>query len=271
MRILIATGGAAHSDVAVRLGACVVRATHSQATLLTVIKHETERQQANAILLRAAVLMAPALTGAQKRVRVGRPAEEIVREATEVCYDLIVIGERPLHRLVRRLLGPTADYVIARMPCPVMIARNKTGPLRRFLVCEGGRDPSLLNRLTARLTPLLALAKELTVLHVMSQIATSPTAPGWLLTANAETLIARHTTEGEWLENDLEALQRLSACLQPKVRHGLVVPEILAEAKSGDYDLVVIGAHQGRGWDRFLLDDLAHQIVLQADRPVLVV
>jgi nucleotide-binding universal stress UspA family protein len=49
------------------------------------------------------------------------------------------------------------------------------------------------------------------------------------------------------------------------------VDEILAEARSGDYDLVVIGAHRGAGWERLLLDDLAHQIIEQMDRPVLVV
>jgi nucleotide-binding universal stress UspA family protein len=73
------------------------------------------------------------------------------------------------------------------------------------------------------------------------------------------------------LAEGLELLEPLGVQLQAKVRHGLVVEEILTEAKSGDYDLVVIGAHQSRGWERYLLDDLARQIVQQADRPVLVV
>ncbi|KPK03289.1 MAG: universal stress protein UspA, partial [Anaerolineae bacterium SG8_19] len=38
-----------------------------------------------------------------------------------------------------------------------------------------------------------------------------------------------------------------------------------------DCDLLVIGAHRQAGWQRFLLDDLTHQIVVRADRPVLVV
>jgi nucleotide-binding universal stress UspA family protein len=55
------------------------------------------------------------------------------------------------------------------------------------------------------------------------------------------------------------------------VRHGLVVDEILAEAQRGDYDLVVIGAYRSEGWQRILLDDQAHKIIVQLDRPVLVV
>jgi nucleotide-binding universal stress UspA family protein len=57
---------------------------------------------------------------------------------------------------------------------------------------------------------------------------------------------------------------------RPKVRHGLVVEEILAEAHSQDYGLIVIGAHRGEGWHRILLDDLARQIIQKVDRPICV-
>jgi nucleotide-binding universal stress UspA family protein len=33
---------------------------------------------------------------------------------------------------------------------------------------------------------------------------------------------------------------------------------------------VVIGAYRGGGWQRFLLDNLAQQIIEQVDQPVLV-
>jgi nucleotide-binding universal stress UspA family protein len=81
----------------------------------------------------------------------------------------------------------------------------------------------------------------------------------------------KHTPEGSLLEDDLARLGKLNVRLEAKVRHGLVVKEILAEAKSGGYDLVVIGAHQGKGWERFLLDDLAHEIISYGDRPLLVI
>ena len=55
------------------------------------------------------------------------------------------------------------------------------------------------------------------------------------------------------------------------MRHGPIVEEILDEASTGDYDLVVIGAHREQGWQRVLLADIAHQIITRLDRPVLVV
>ncbi len=56
-----------------------------------------------------------------------------------------------------------------------------------------------------------------------------------------------------------------------KVRYGLGVGEIREEARTGDYKLVVIGASRCEGWQRILLDDLAHRIISQVDRPILVV
>jgi nucleotide-binding universal stress UspA family protein len=76
--------------------------------------------------------------------------------------------------------------------------------------------------------------------------------------------------EGDLLERDIHSLEKSGLHSVPKVRHGLVVDEILAEARSGDYDLIVIGA-QRQKWQRFLLADLSHQIIEQVDRPVLVV
>ena len=47
--------------------------------------------------------------------------------------------------------------------------------------------------------------------------------------------------------------------------------EIADEARSDEYDLVVIGAHRDEGLPRFLLDDLAHELVLDVERAILVV
>jgi nucleotide-binding universal stress UspA family protein len=91
------------------------------------------------------------------------------------------------------------------------------------------------------------------------------------LRADAEELIETEAPEGVLLKQDVQILEKLGLHPFPRVRHGLVVDEILAEAHDGDYDLVVIGAHRGEGWRRILLDDLTHQIIAKLDRPVLVV
>ena len=92
-----------------------------------------------------------------------------------------------------------------------------------------------------------------------------------LLQSSADKLIEECTLEGELLQRDLEALEQTRIISIPKVRHGLVVDEILDEVHSGDHDLVVIGSYPSDGWGRFLLDDLAQKIVTQMACPVLIV
>lgn len=270
MRILIATDGSQHSDVAVHTGAYLAQVTRGELTLITVISQEGQREQALAILSRARAILKPKATAVKPRIRTGKAAEEILLEAREGEYALIVLGDRPRHGL-SALLPPTTERVIARKPCPVLIARGQARPLRRVLVCEGGREPTLLCRLNGRLAPLFASFTDVSVLHVMSQIAASHGADEWQLEAGAEELIARHTPEGQLLEQDLALLESKRIKLQAIVRHGLVVEGILAEARREDCDLVVIGAHESRGWEHYLLDDLAHEILTKIDRSVLIV
>jgi nucleotide-binding universal stress UspA family protein len=274
MRILICTGGSPHSDAAVTLGGTIAQAAGLPVTLLTVAKNKTAQEQAEEILRRAATLL-PEDVEVKAVVRFGQAAEQIRQLASEMRTSeqqvLVVLGERVHHGLARRILAPTVKRILQRMPGPVLIARGHIRPPKRLLVCEGGREPSLLRRLMEQLQPLVAGADALTVLHVMSQMAAYPGVRGWELRADAEQLMEAHAPEGEILEEDLEQLDQLQVYSQAKVRHGLVVKEIMKEASSGDYDLVVIGAHQGKGWERFLLDDLAQEIVDLCDRPVLVV
>ena len=161
---------------------------------------------------------------------------------------------------------------MARSPCPVLIVKGEARPFHNILVCSSGANgyegPS---RSVTRLASIFS-GNGITLLHVMSQISASPDVrEGWQLQANAGELMAEETPEGRLLEERVEMLQKFGFQVKAKVRHGLVVDEILEESHSGNYDLVVIGAHSTTGWKRFLLDDVAHQLVIQLDRPVLVV
>lgn len=270
MHILIATDGSPEADLAVRLGGEIEQMVNGPVTLLSVIRHSAEQPQAEAILLRAKTLL-PHADRVETQICIGQVADEIINAALNEQQQIIVMGEKPPHGLVGRLLPPTTEKVINQMSCPVLLARGAVRPFRKVLVCESGRVPSLLNRLITQLAPLLRQVDELTALHVMSQIAAAPGVRGWELRASADELMEKQTIEGNMLEADLAQLAKLNVQLQAKVRHGLVVREILDEMQVGDYDLVVIGAHQSSGWERLLLDDLARELIHHADRPLLVV
>lgn len=272
MRILIATGGSGHSDLAVQLGIAFVEEVGGEAVILHVVRHEGDREHGIALLKRTQRLWAPDMARPEIKVRVGEPAHEIVTECREGAYKLIVVGERVHHRILSRLLSPTAERVIAQAPCPVLVAKGLTREFRHILVCDSGADDQpLISRFTTVLPQLLRPGVEVTVLHVMSQMGAAPGVRGWQLRADAESLIEAHTPEGELLIHDLEALERSAAHSEAKVRHGRVVDEILAETESDAYDLVVIGTHRTEGWQRLLLDDIARQVINEIQRPILVI
>jgi nucleotide-binding universal stress UspA family protein len=273
MRILMASRGGSYSELALSFGVHLANRVGGSLTLVTVIKQQAERPQAEAVQARARQSLESRGVELQTKIRLGHPAEEIIREAEEGSYNLLIVGEQQHPGLMTRfLLGSTAQRIVEQAPCPVIIAKGKIGPIQRILLCDSNlEEPSLLRRLITQLAGLVRGEEEVTVLHVMSQISAWPGVPGKQLRANAEELIREHTPEGQLLERDLHLLERFKLHSVPKIRHGLVVDEILAEAQEGDYDLIVIGSHQGGGWQRFLLDDLAHQIIAQMDRPILVV
>jgi nucleotide-binding universal stress UspA family protein len=56
-----------------------------------------------------------------------------------------------------------------------------------------------------------------------------------------------------------------------RVRHGIVVDQVFAEARERNYDLIVTGSSQARGMLRhYIMGDLTRSILNHANCPVLV-
>jgi nucleotide-binding universal stress UspA family protein len=272
MKILIAIDGSRASLGTLRFAAQFVQRAGEPPTILCVIGRSSDqrsKQVENTFNTARDILAVPEI---KTMLRTGQPVQEIVRETESNQFDLLIIGEIRSHFLSQIFKGPPAARIAARTPCPVLIAKRDRRLIRRILLCDSGSGRSeALNRFTARLGKMLEGEEDITVLHVMSQISAGPGVKGGQLRASADELIQGHTPEGVLLERDLKALDQPGVHPTPKVRHGLVVDEIIKEACSGDYDLVIIGAHQGEKWRQFLLDNLAEKILKRVNLPVLVV
>ncbi|HSJ58121.1 MAG TPA: universal stress protein [Anaerolineae bacterium] len=286
MRILIAVYGSMYDEAAVALGAQVARRARVAPTLLAVASN---RDKADQLVARARDVLTRDRSDAETEIATGPVVDRTLRMARQGGYELIVLGEGgESHTVLRRWQEPVGVRLVKEAPCPVLVAKGQARQIRRILLCDSGAgNPAIspfangeggtagsatpLRRFATRLVELLAGDEEVTVLHVMSQMSASPGVRGKQLRANAQELIEEHTPEGELLEADVQMLTLPGVQCYPAVRHGLVVDEIVAQARDGDHDLVMIGAHRGPGWQRLLLDDLASDIVRQVDRPVLVV
>jgi nucleotide-binding universal stress UspA family protein len=278
---LIAISDSPSAALALHLGVQLVRGSADIPALLTVVQDERDRPGGEEILDLGRRSLGGRTPEFKELVRVGHPAEEILREAERENYELIVMGQQEKQGLVTRFaLGTTSERVVEHAPCPVMIAKGMPREIRRILLCDSGAEsPSLaeepltpiLSRFTSQLLGMLKGEEEILVLHVMSQISAGPGVDSRELRAEAAELMASPSPEGTLLKQDVDLLTGKGATAKAKIRHGFVVDEILEEAESGGFDLVVIGAHRGPGWQRFLLDDIARKVIARIDRPILIV
>ncbi len=289
MHILMCTDGSSHGQAALRFGATLARGSPKPATLLGVIERPQDRAQVERALQEGKGWLEDAPEPWIK-LREGKASKQILEEAASGEYDMLVVGTRGRRGITRFLLGSTAERIIGQSAVPVLLVQGGHDMVKRILVCTAGGEPGLVAIELAGRVAQLAGA-HVTVLHVMSQLPASPVLPHAAalkvmpqtpapsdvpdeqirdLLASAEELMQGSTREGAHLREALAILADLDVPAQARVRHGLVIDEILDETCQEDYNLVVVGSQPSGGWMRFLLDDVSQHIIDCTDRPVLV-
>jgi nucleotide-binding universal stress UspA family protein len=186
------------------------------------------------------------------RVAVGDPAEEIIREADDGQYDMIVMGGSGRSALKGLLLGAVSAKVLHHAKQPVLIVRNYR-EIQRILVAYRGShcDQGALEFIA----PLFAKKNpEITIMHVQE------TARG-----ESEEFAEACVMSGR------ETLHELGYEPVTKTAQGEFEEEVLKEVAVGRYDLVVLGAY-GHRLPKYLpvISDEALTLARLTTRPVLV-
>ncbi len=260
MRFLICIEGSVAADEAAQVGLALAQQAGAETARIRVVEspRETERHKGTGAL-----------------VRVGHPAPQILAEARQGNYDLIVIGAHTRSRLAELFLGSTASRLARQSPIPLLIVKQLRETIRRILVCTGGEAPG---EYCAQWGGRVAgwTGADVVILHVMSQLALTQKSKLEDLDDTAEEAINQGTREGKHLAQAMLLARGGGARgeVKAKLRHGLVVDEILGEVEKGNYDLVAIGAHYVAPRDPLrglLLDDVADEIIMRCPRNVLVV
>ncbi|GAB4266891.1 MAG: hypothetical protein Kow0080_08510 [Candidatus Promineifilaceae bacterium] len=279
MRILLAVDGSPYSDVAVEMAVEWANLVQTSITVLTVTRQAemtvSRVEIVDKVVLRLETAVSPSrkpqITSRIISGHIGHPAKAILQEIATHPYDMVIMGKRPSSDWRAKLMGPTTQQIIAHANIPVLIAKGHSSLLRHILLCDSGiTDPPLLTRFLTAIPAAIIRQIDVTVLHVMSQISAGPGIPGKQLRATAEELMAGDTPEGELLRRDARLLAEAGIPKRLVLRHGLVLDEILAEAQTGAFDLLVIGAHRKHGIPAILLEDQAWLILKEVNRPVLI-
>jgi nucleotide-binding universal stress UspA family protein len=269
MKILISSDGKPAADNATRIGGMLARASHAETTLLGIAEQPADEQPLREALEAQAQLLRAENVSPQIVIRAGDPIAGILKETSSINYDLVVIGSRRTRTSGLYWRTEKTYEVIKAVPVPILVATGECKRLQRFLVCTGGKDyiddaVELTGKLAA------AVGGAVTLLHVMAE---PPAIYADLvrLEEDLDRLLESGSELGLNLVRQKKELEKLGVTVTVRVRHGIVIEQVFAEAHEGDHDLIVTGSSQARGALRhYIMGDLTRMIVNRADCPVLV-
>ena len=244
--ILLSTNGFAGTWPSIEYGAWVAQVIKARVVLLGVMESSQSAPAADPeldqLLERATALLSEA--GVEHSVEhASGHFEDVVAEASNRIGALTVLG--PLGRpfLTRVLVGRSIRSLLEVIQNPVLYVPKSCLPLKRMLICVGGLGYEVTAEHLALQLGAAARAHA-TLLHVAPPVDLDyPTArlqrDHWRDLEDTDSLLGRNLRAG------LEAAQAAGMQASIKARQGDIVEEIVAEARSGDYDLICMGSPHG--------------------------
>jgi nucleotide-binding universal stress UspA family protein len=215
----------------------------------------------------------PAAIEVAVEVQIGLPAPEIVRAATRLPADLVVIGTHGTTGFEHLMLGSVAEKVLRTSRVPVLTVPPRAQATSKLpfqeVLCPV--DFSNCSREAVQLALSVAEAGDanLTILHVLESVGEAPIA-------------TRHLNvpefRREYRQWAIEALRELLPAdaadrCRPTTRvvEGKPYVEILNAAAHDGTDLIVMGVHGRNPLDLMLFGSTTNQVVRRATCPVLTV
>jgi len=206
-------------------------------------------------------------------IRVGHAAEEIVREASDGAYDVVVVGAHGTHDAKHFLLGGTSDRVFEYAPCSVLIVKPASDEavsdehLRIFLAYDDSPPAraavELLSALPLPPSTRLKAVSALPLIKMFRQDVRQQLDWVWKQKKKqAQQALERLQNEVEW--GDMEVSTEL-------VEAQDVALTLLEQAEAFDSDLMVIGHKARSTFERFLLGSVTAQVAHHAPCSVLAV
>jgi len=276
MRILICTDGSKAAERAAREVSLLRFPEETRIVLYYVMEVRGGHKVPEEIFSPIEAVLAPSFPIVERKVASGNAAAQILTETQDYSYDLVVIGDTGISRgLLHRRMGSTASKIMRLIDIPLLLVRRNPDQLKKVLVCTSGEAPAAETLQKGGFLVSYTHA-QVGVLHVMSQLALAAISQADDLLDTAQTAMQRKTREGLHLIRAVEQIQQagVSAPVIPILRHGLVLDQVTAELREGQYDLLVIGSHHVSGRSRKLeafLEDVASDLISEAPCSVLIV
>lgn len=299
MRTLLATDGSAEATNALRVASRLLQRTGNEFHLLCVapefyqqhpetkrkserLREEYERriiQETDAILKRAQKTLLEEGIEAKTFSVSGSPAKVIVQTAAD--YDVTVLGSTSQYDNSRPGIGSVASRVVAHAPGIVLLARElEPGNRLRILACVDG-SRAAERALNSLITYFNTEAADITLMHVVeTPWVNLGLEHDWLTESDASREEYRSELQIE-REMQIEAEEVLESAQEMLTRHGFSVTtvveegnpatEILGQADTGEYDLILIGATGASDVKHEMLGSVSTKVAAQSPCSVIIV
>lgn len=206
----------------------------------------------------------------------GRFLNQAILHANSKNWDLIVYCEI-IPAGFHLKFGSTHKCIqlVKRIHSPLLLVRNEIDVVTNILVCTSA-EPAARITLSMAGKLLRNVTSTLVLLHVMSQVQLTQPGLELDLLDTAESAIERESKEGKHFISGIKILREngYTGIIKPKLRHGLILDEVLSELQIQQSELMVIGSHHQAGKSRlveFLLEDVTKILISETQTSVLVI
>jgi nucleotide-binding universal stress UspA family protein len=203
----------------------------------------------------------------EEQVVLGRARQQITKTAASLRTDLIVVGSNDPGALTGLLLGSTARAVVRHAPCSVEIVRTSGNQDRQVrtigmnvLVATDGSDCSTiaLRSLANRPWPVDSKFRVISIPHPSMPLCSFP---DWELKDVIAVKDAKRYAESGAGILRAAGLDAESDTLVPHESDGR---EIVKEAERWHAQMIVLGSHGRRGFERLNLGSVSEHVAFHA-------
>ncbi len=194
-----------------------------------------------------------------------------VRVATRAFhYDLVIVGKMWRRGVAGFLFGTVPHALLTDVKTNLLVVRHERPRIKRILITVGGGPTG---KQILRWGGLIARAFDAqpVLFHVTGRV------PGMFkgleaVDENLSRFIRSNTAEARMFQLAAQSLRLISIEPELKLAHGVAADEILFEARTGAYDLIVLGSsYAAQPAVRLFLENVTERLVSHAPCPTLVV
>jgi nucleotide-binding universal stress UspA family protein len=273
--ILVATNGFEKTWPGIEYAAWLGKTVRVPVTLIGIIEQkqrpniDEEIHPLEGIFSRAVALFQEKQLNYHLEIHEGHAEDIIPKMAKEKDFLTVLtpLGRPPLRRL---LLRRSFHQLMADIEGPILYVPSACIPPSHVIVCLGGLGYGVTAE-DLGLEIATRVKVPVTLLHVVPPIDLDYP-ESRTIRENLDHLTETDTLLGRTLRQALDKANKAGLKTDLKIRQGNVVEEILAEVKSGDYDLVCMGSlYSAHGLRQMYAPNVTAEVAEVIGCPVLTV